>query len=331
MGMALAMTLGMAACGSTGGSSAASTGSSAASTSTAAAAGDQKVTVIIKNTTAPFFISMKEGAEAAGKELGINVEVKAPTETDESAGNSQQTQLAEEAIANKTSCLVMCPVDKEGIMPAIEKVTEAGIPVVELNSRLADESKAETFVGLENVKQGYGAMEQLLKGLDGEGKILIIEGSTGAQTSIDRIEGAKQAIEDANANGGKFEILASQSANYNRAEALNVVQNLLQSYPDANAIFCCNDEMALGSVEAVNAAGKTGSILISGADANDDACAAIKEGTMYCTSYGNPYMQGYEGVQAAYDVLNGGAKTDFYEVDTVVVTSENVDTFKDQK
>ena len=89
--------------------------------------------------------------------------------------------------------------------------------------------------------------------------------------------------------------------------------------------------MALGAVEAVDAAGRTGKVLICGQDANDDACTAIKDGSMYCTSYGNPYMQGYQGVKAAYDVLNGGAESDFYQVDTLVVTKDNVDTFKDQK
>ncbi len=321
--LALAMVLSMAACGSKS--------SDSSSSGSAGSSSDQKVTVIIKNTTAPFFISMKEGAEAAGKELGVTVEVKAPTETDESAGNSQQTQLVEEAIASKTDCLVICPVDKDAIMPAVKKAANADIPVVELNSRLADESYAETFVGLENVQQGYDAMTQLLEGLDGEGKILLIEGSTGAQTSIDRLEGANKAIDEANEAGGNYEVLASQSANYNRAEALNVVQNLLQSYSEVDAIFCCNDEMALGAVEAVDAAGRTGKVLICGQDANDDACTAIKDGSMYCTSYGNPYMQGYQGVKAAYDVLNGGAESDFYQVDTLVVTKDNVDTFKDQK
>ena len=292
--LALAMVLSMAACGSKS--------SDSSSSGSAGSSSDQKVTVIIKNTTAPFFISMKEGAEAAGKELGVTVEVKAPTETDESAGNSQQTQLVEEAIASKTDCLVICPVDKDAIMPAVKKAANADIPVVELNSRLADESYAETFVGLEN-----------------------------AQTSIDRLEGANKAIDEANEAGGNYEVLASQSANYNRAEALNVVQNLLQSYSEVDAIFCCNDEMALGAVEAVDAAGRTGKVLICGQDANDDACTAIKDGSMYCTSYGNPYMQGYQGVKAAYDVLNGGAESDFYQVDTLVVTKDNVDTFKDQK
>ena len=88
--------------------------------------------------------------------------------------------------------------------------------------------------------------------------------------------------------------------------------------------------MALGSAEAVNAVGKTGQILISGQDANDDAVTALKNGEIFATSFGDPYMQGYTAVQAAVDVLEGKEVQAFYEVKTKVVTKENVDTFKEQ-
>ena len=274
--------------------------------------------------TAPFFISVAEGAKAAGEELGVTVTVKTPVETAEGSGNEQQTQLVEETIVSKADCVVMCPVDSEAIVPAMQKLKEAGIPVVDLNTRIADATMFETFVGLENYNQGYDTAKALLEGMGGAGTMFVIEGSTGAQTSIDRVKGALAAI----AEYPEVEVVAQQSANYSRAEALNVVQNLLQSFPDVNAIFCCNDEMALGSVEAVDAAGKTGSILISGQDANDDACQAIRDGKIFVTSFGDPFMQGYTAVKAAVDVLNGIAVEDFYEVKTKIVDLSNVDTFK---
>ena len=86
--------------------------------------------------------------------------------------------------------------------------------------------------------------------------------------------------------------------------------------------------MALGTAEAIDAAGLTSSILVSGQDANDDAVAALKEGKITVTSYGNPYMQGYTSVMAAIDVLEGKEVNSFYEVETVVVTLDNADTFK---
>ncbi len=311
--LAVAMLVSLVACNS-----------STSGSGSNAAVEKKEVVVILKNNTAPFFISVAEGAKAAGDELGVTVTVKTPVETAEGSGNEQQTQLVEEAIVSKADCVVMCPVDSEAIVPAMKKLMEAGIPVVDLNTRIADSTMFKTFVGLENYNQGYDTAKALLEGMGGKGTMFVIEGSTGAQTSIDRVKGALAAI----AEYPEVQVVAQQSANYNRAEALNVVQNLLQSYPDVNAIFCCNDEMALGSVEAVDAAGKTGTILISGQDANDDACQAIRDGKIFVTSFGNPYMQGYTAVKAAVDVLNGVAVENFYEVKTKIVNKSNVDTFK---
>lgn len=288
--------------------------------------GGKNIVVILKNNTAPFFISVAEGAKAAGEALGYNVTVKTPVDTAEGSGNEQQSQLAEEAIVSGADCVVMCPVDSEAIIPATKKINDAGIPVVNLNTRISDDTQYKTFVGLENFNQGYDTAKALFEGMGGKGTLFIIEGSTGAQTSIDRVKGCQAALEEY----PEITVVAQQSANYSRAEAMNVVQNLLQSYPDVNAIFCCNDEMALGSAEAVNAVGKTGQILISGQDANDDAVTALKNGEIFATSFGDPYMQGYTAVQAAVDVLEGKEVQAFYEVKTKVVTKENVDTFKEQ-
>ena len=284
----------------------------------------KNITVLLKNSTAPFWISVAEGAKAAGAEHGYNVTVKTPVDTAEGSGNEQQHQLAEEAIVEGIDCLVVAPVDSEAFVPAAKKVQEAGIPIVNLNTKLSDPSVYKTFVGLENINQGYDTAKALFEKMGGEGTVFIIEGSTGAQTSIDRVKGFEKAL----AAYPNIKVLAQQSANYSRAEALNVVQNLLQSHPDVNAILCCNDEMALGSAEAVDAAGKTGQIKISGQDANDDAVAALKEGKITVTSFGNPYMQGYTAVMAAIDVLEGKTVEAFYEVKTKVVDLANADTFK---
>lgn len=284
----------------------------------------KEILVIVKNSTAPFWISVMDGAKAAGAELGYTVTCKTPVDTAEGSGNEQQSNLCEEAIVSGVSCVVLAPVDSEAIVPATKKINEAGIPIVNLNTKISDDTQYKTFCGLENINQGYNTAKAMFELMNGEGKIFIIEGSTGAQTSIDRVKGFEKAL----AEYPNIEVVAQQSANYSRADALNVVQNLLQAHPDVNAILCCNDEMALGSAEAIDAANLTGTIMVAGQDANDDAVAALKEGKITVTSYGNPYMQGYTAVKAAVDVLEGKKVDAFYEVETVVVTKENVDTFK---
>ena len=284
----------------------------------------KEILVIVKNSTAPFWISVMDGAKAAGAELGYTVTCKTPVDTAEGSGNEQQSKLCEEAIVSGVSCVVLAPVDSEAIVPATKKINEAGIPIVNLNTKISDDTQYKTFCGLENINQGYNTAKAMFELMNGEGKIFIIEGSTGAQTSIDRVKGFEKAL----AEYPNIEVVAQQSANYSRADALNVVQNLLQAHPDVNAILCCNDEMALGSAEAIDAANLTGTIKVAGQDANDDAVAALKEGKITVTSYGNPYMQGYTAVKAAVDVLEGKKVDAFYEVETVVVTKENADTFK---
>lgn len=284
----------------------------------------KEILVIVKNSTAPFWISVMDGAKAAGAELGYTVTCKTPVDTAEGSGNEQQSNLCEEAIVSGVSCVVLAPVDSEAIVPATKKINEAGIPIVALNTKISDDTQYKTFCGLENINQGYNTAKAMFELMNGEGKIFIIEGSTGAQTSIDRVKGFEKAL----AEYPNIEVVAQQSANYSRADALNVVQNLLQAHPDVNAILCCNDEMALGSAEAIDAANLTGTIKVAGQDANDDAVAALKEGKITVTSFGNPYMQGYTAVKAAVDVLEGKKVDAFYEVETVVVTKENVDTFK---
>lgn len=284
----------------------------------------KEILVIVKNSTAPFWISVMDGAKAAGAELGYTVTCKTPVDTAEGSGNEQQSNLCEEAIVSGVSCVVLAPVDSEAIIPATKKINEAGIPIVNLNTKISDDTQYKTFCGLENINQGYNTAKAMFELMNGEGKIFIIEGSTGAQTSIDRVKGFEKAL----AEYPNIEVVAQQSANYSRADALNVVQNLLQAHPDVNAILCCNDEMALGSAEAIDAANLTGTIKVAGQDANDDAVAALKEGKITVTSYGNPYMQGYTAVKAAVDVLEGKKVDAFYEVETVVVTKENADTFK---
>ena len=332
VGVCMTATL-LAGCGSSAKeTTAAPAGSQAATQAPAAespAAGEvdlskKNIVVILKNNTSPFFLTVAEGAEAAGKELGVNVSVQTPVGTQEGAGNEEQTQLVEQAIASQADLVVMCPVDSEGIVPAIKKLKEANIPVVNLNTKIGgSEVMWETFVAIENYDVGYGVADELCKAMEGKGKIFIIEGTTGAQTSIDRTAGAKDAI----AQYPDIEIVADQSASYNRATAMDVVQNLLQQTPDVNAIFCCNDEMALGSVEAVDAAGKGGQILIGGVDGNTDALQAIQDGTMYVTCNSQPYNQGYGAVEAAVKVLKGEQLEDFYKTDSAIITKENVADF----
>lgn len=278
----------------------------------------KEITVILKNLTNPFWITVKNGAEAAGVELGVKVTVLAPLKAD---NNEEQSQMVEQAIVNQADIVVLTPSDSNGIIPAAKKLNEANIPLVNLNTKIAGDSvKTEAFIAIENYDAGFQTVTRLCEMMEGKGEIMIIEGITGAQTSIDRVKGAIDAI----ANFPDIKLVAQQSGEYNRAKAMDVVQNLLQAHPNVKGIFCCNDEMALGSVEAIASAGKTGEILVAGIDANADAREAIKEGKMALSCDSQPYNQGYEGVANAVKVLKGEKLDSFIKLDMKVVGKEDL-------
>jgi ABC-type sugar transport system substrate-binding protein len=276
----------------------------------------KELTLILKNFTNPFFIRMKEGAEKAAAEEGVKLTVVAPLKAD---NNEEQMQMVEQAIARQTDALIIVPSDSQGIVPAVEKAYDAGIPIINLNTKIGgDRVIWKTFVGVSNFDEGIIQMQKLCELIGGEGGIFIIEGTPGAQTAIDILNGGLESLK----KFPKVKILGQQAANYNRAKSMDVVQNLLQAHPEVKAIFCCNDEMALGAVEAVQAANLQG-IFIAGINANDDARQAIRSGRMAFSINDRPDQVGYEGVKAAVKVLNGETIPDRITVQTLLVTGDD--------
>lgn len=183
--------------------------------------------------------------------------------------------------------------------------------------------QTETFIAVENYDAASKVAKAVAEKLGGKGKVIILEGIAGAQSAID----LKQGAVDTFGTYEGIEIVASQTANWNRAEAMQVTQNLLQAHPDVDAIFASNDEMAMGAVEAVDQAGLTGKIIIAGLDANRDALEAIKEGKMTITCDKMGFDQGYVGVETAVKVLNNEPVNDRIVIDTMIVDESNVDEF----
>ncbi len=278
-----------------------------------------RITLILKNLVNPMWIAVKEGAESAAEKYGVKLTVLAPLKAD---NNEEQIRQVEDAITQQVDALVLIPADSQGIIPAVEKANQAGIPVINVNTKVAG-GKTETFVAVENYDAASKVAEAVAERLGGKGKIIILEGKAGAQSAVD----LKQGAVDTFAKYENIEIVASQTANWNRAEAMQVTQNLLQAHPDVDAIFASNDEMAMGAVEAVDQAGLTGKIIIAGLDANRDALEAIKEGKMTITCDKRGFEQGYVGVETAVKVLNNETVDERIVIDTTIVDESNVDEF----
>jgi len=244
-----------------------------------AGGGRQRIALVMKTANNPFFIEMQKGAEEAAKKLGVELVVQA---AEREVDVEKQMQIVENLIQTKVSALCVTPSGSREIVPAIDKANRAGIPVVIVDTRVDAKALSEsggkvaTFIGSDNYEGGKLAGEFLAKKLGGKGKVAVLEGIPGHETGDSRLRGFRDALKAAPG----VEVVASQTANWERDQGFNVFQNILQSHPDVQAVFACSDLMALGAVEAIAAAKKTGQLTVVGFDATSEARDAITKGTM---------------------------------------------------
>lgn len=292
--LAMIMALVFVAC-SSGASTPASTSATGASSGAAGTLGTVGFSISTLNN--PFFVSMADGAKAKATELGVDLII-----SDASNDAAKQTSDIEDLVSKNIKVLIVNPVDSAAVAPVIQDVMDKGITVIAVD-RYVDGIDVDTYIGTDNVAAAKVAGEYFISQIGEGAKIIILEGIPGASSAIDRLAGFMQAAE------GKLEIVASQTANYDRAEGLTVTEDLLQAHPEVQGIFAMNDEMGLGAIEAVTAAGKVPGkdILITGFDAGEDARAAVEEGTMLYTVEQKTVLMGETAVESALKYMKGEA------------------------
>ena len=262
------------------------------------------VALVVKTLNNPFFVDMERGAREVADSLGIALVVQAP---EREIDPERQMQIIEDLIQRRVSLLAIVPNGSREIVPAVVKANAAGVPVLVVDTRLDSATLARAgghiagFIGSDNVDGGRLAGRYVAERLGGSGRIAVIEGIPGHETGDSRLRGFREAIA---AHPG-IEIVASQTANWERAQAFNVAQDILQAHPELRAIFAANDIMALGAVEAVAAAGRGGDILVVGFDAQDDAVTAMREGRMAASIAQHPREMGRRAILTAKRILDG--------------------------
>jgi ribose transport system substrate-binding protein len=200
----------------------------------------------------------------------------------------------------------------------VESANEAGIPVITVD-RASNGGKVVCHIASDNVEGGRMAARYIAKVLNGKGKVVELVGIPGTSAARDRGKGFEEEL----AKYPGLQLVAKQTANFNRAEGLTVMENILEAHPDIDAVFAQNDEMALGAIEAIKAAGKLDDIIVVGFDAIPDAIEAIKKGEMEATIAQQPYLMGQLAVTKAFEYLTTG--TVFFPVELKLVTTENVE------
>ena len=239
----------------------------------------------------PFFVTLTEGAKKAASEK--NVELVVVDAGDDAA---KQTSDIEDLVSRNVGVLIVNPVDSDAVAPAVKSAMSQGIKVIAVD-RGVNGVDVDCQIASDNVAGARMATEYLME-LVGEGaKVAELQGVPGASATSGRGEGFHQVADKS------LQVAASQTANFNRAEGMTVMENILQSDGAIKGVFAHNDEMALGAVEAVAASGKD--IKIVGFDATDDAQKAVKDGEMAATVAQKPDKMGETAIETAVKIMAG--------------------------
>jgi ribose transport system substrate-binding protein len=285
--------------------------------------GKPTVALVLKTLNHPFFVDMRRGAQEAADRLGVTLQVQA---AEREIDVEKQMQIVENVIQTGIQALCITPSGSREIVPALVKAAAAKVPIVVVDTRVDAKAAADagvkiaTFVGSDNYAGGLLAGEHLVKVTGGKARVAILEGIPGHETGDSRLRGFRDAVKSA----AGVTVVASQPANWERDQGFNVFQNMLQAHPDIDAVFACSDLMALGAVEAIAAAGKTGTIRVIGFDALDDARKAIAAGTMEASVAQFPAEMGRAAVESAVKIIRGEPVKPEIDVKLALVTKDNV-------
>jgi ribose transport system substrate-binding protein len=282
-----------------------------------------KVALVLKTLNHPFFVDMRRGAQEAADRLGVQLEVQA---AEREIDVEKQMQIVENMIQTGIKALVITPSGSREIVPALVKAQNANVPIIIVDTRVDEKAAAEagvhteTFVGSDNYEGGKLAGAHVVKVTGGKARVGILEGIPGHETGDSRLRGFRDAVKDAPG----ITVVASQPANWERDQGFNVFQNMLQAHPDIDTVFAASDLMALGAIEAIAAAGKTGRIKVVGFDALDDAKKAIAAGTMDASVAQFPSEMGKAAIENVVKAIRGEKLPASIMVKLEMVTKESL-------
>ncbi|WP_418745894.1 D-allose transporter substrate-binding protein [Frisingicoccus sp.] len=332
LGLAATMTAALlAGCGNssketkaetTAESTAETTGESAAE----AAEGDYKYAVILKTQATDFWTKMWKGVEDKAAEMGIQVDIYSAQSEEDFEG---QVAILEKCINDGYDGIAIAPLSASNMVSTVAKATQAEITIVNIDEKLDMDEMAKQggavvgFVTTDNVAVGAKGAGYIAENVEKGSKVAIIEGKAGNASGEDRRDGAKKAFEDAG-----LEVVGSIPADWDRQKALDAATSFIQQNPDLKGIYCCNDTMALGALQAVINENKLGEILVVGTDGDTEAVDSVNKGELSATVAQDPAGIGAKGLELLVEAVQAGNKgevgvvPDMTPVDSVLVTKE---------
>jgi inositol transport system substrate-binding protein len=295
----------------------------AATAAPAASGGGGGITIGATIAQFDTFLSlMADGMQKEADSQGVAITlVNAKEDT------ATQLSQVENFIAQKVSAIIVNPVDTSAVDPITKAAQAAKIPLVYINRLPATMPKDDpnvVFVGSNSIDAGTFQGQWLADKLGGKGSIVIMEGKLDNEAAVKRTEG----VETVMAKYPDIKITKKDTANWNREEGRSLMENWLQTGEQIDAVASNNDEMALGALQAIEASGKLGQILVGGVDATPDALASMEAGKLNVTVFQDAAGQGGGSIKAAVSLVKGEKVDQLVYIPYQLVTPENYKEFK---
>lgn len=263
----------------------------------------------------PWRVAMVEGNKKYAAEHYPDVELIV---TDGNNDASKQVSDVESLLAQGIQVLMISPLTEQALTPVVRQAMESGVKVVTMDRKV--NTKVTAHVGGENLPLGAGAGEFLAKKLNGKGNIIELQGTAGASATVDRNKGFAEAI----AKHPDMKVVASQNCDYTRDKAVKFMEDMVQRFGpgEIQAVYAHNDEMALGAIQVLEAAGRLNEVAVVGIDGQETAFQAIDQGKLAAT-FVYPFVAP-EGIEYAYKAAKGEPVPENVVLPTVSVTADNV-------
>ena len=281
-----------------------------------------EVALILKTLNNPFWVDMREAALQQATESKVRLLVQAPPqETDV----ERQVQIVENMIQRKVDAIVLAPCGAKELVGVVKKANEANIPVFIVDSKLdqdvlqSQNASFQAFVGSDNHRGGELAGEFLAEALQGKGRVAVLEGITGHESTDARRDGFLAAL----AKYPDLELVATQPGNADQEKAFSVTQNMFQANSEIDGVFACNDVMALGALRALEGMGRE-DVRVVGFDASDDARTSISKEKMLASVAQYPGEMGRLAVLHAVELLDGAKVPDSVGTKVEVIHKGNL-------
>src|SRR5688500_3824743 len=280
--------------------------------------GKRVIAVIPKGVAHFFWQSVHAGAQAAGKEFGVEVMWKGPAQETDYTG---QINIIEDAINRHVDGIVLAPSHCDALVPIVERAKMAGIPVTIFDSGISTESYL-SYVATVNRKGGVVAAERLAEKLGGKGKIAILGVKAGSVSTDEREQGFQETIKQKHPG---IEIVAFQYGDADRAKSLDRATDILTAHPDLDGMFASNESSAVGAVQAIKQKGLAGKVVLVGFDSSPNLIEDLRAGAIDSLVLQNPYKMGYEGVRTLVMKLDGREPERRIDTGVALLTKENLD------